>query len=82
MVVESIYTLPCGSIVPLYEVVGLEKSKYGYNILTRGCTWNTEEGGWNSMFVRTEDSEDFIRVWCSYRRQLEKSLGCKFEEFV
>jgi len=66
-------------IIPLEEVLFIEKIAGGIIIVFKSTTWNKENDYWeNSAFIHKVDSRDFIQAWCRYRAEIEADNLVKF----
>lgn len=73
-------------VIPMADVQHVEKKYHtcnlangakkgdlmGSNIITKHTSWDSEADYWaNPIWLNAEETENFLKVWCFYRYELE-----------
>lgn len=73
---ESIFSCKT-CVVPMAEVQHItkdqrEKFKGSIEVIFKTTTWNDTDNCYNnSLYLRKDEAESFLRAWCDYRSELE-----------
>ena len=84
---ESIFSGD-SAIIPMAEVHHIERDKReGFTdaiiVVLNGTTWNNEIDAYNnSIWLRHEEAESFIKCWCRYRYELESETIMNLQEDI
>ena len=73
-VTESIYDGNI-TVIPLAEVLFIQKREFGIQVVMKGTTYNVECDDYNnSVWIHKDEANDFMEAWCRYRGELEDKL--------